>query len=109
MPNVRKRLERLERFLAPEPASDPYDAIERLALQSLSTEDLTVLADVIEQGRREREWTERESAAVKALTCALDQEVQRAGSRSVADFQRSRASGRWKWDSNIRRQELPRS
>ena len=94
MPNVRKRVERLERFLAPEPASDPYDAIKRLALQSLSTEDPTVLAEVIEQDRRECQWTERESAAVKALTCVLDQEVQRAGFRSVADFQRSRASGR---------------
>jgi hypothetical protein len=94
MPNVRKRVERLERFLAPEPASDPYDAIKRLALQSLATEDLTVLADVIGQDRRECEWTERDSTAMKSLTCALDQGVQRAGFRSVADFQRSRASGR---------------
>ena len=94
MPNVRRRIERLERSLVPEPASDPYDAIQRLALQSLSTEDLTVLADVIEQGKRECQWTERESAAVKALTCALEQEVQRAGYRSVAEFQRSGASGR---------------
>jgi hypothetical protein len=53
-----------------------------------------VLAEVIEQNRRKCEWTERESTAMKALTCALDQEVQRAGLRSVADFQRSRASGR---------------
>jgi hypothetical protein len=94
MANVRKRVERLERFLAPEPASDPYGAIQRLALRSLSTEDLTVLCDVIEQGRGECQWTERDSTAMKALTCALDQEVQRAGFRSVADFQRSRASGR---------------
>ena len=94
MPNVRRRIERLERFLAPQPAADPYDAIKRLALQSLSTEDLTVLADVIEQGRRECHWTERESAAVKALTGALEQEVQLAGYRSMAEFQRSCASGR---------------
>jgi hypothetical protein len=88
MPNVRKRIERLERFLAPEPASNPYDAIKRLALQSLSTEDLTVLSDVIEQGKRECQWTEREWAAVKALSCAFGQEVQRAGYRSMAEFQR---------------------
>jgi hypothetical protein len=94
MPNVRKRVERLERFLAPEPAADPYDAIQRLALQSLSTEDLTVLADVIEQGRRECQWTEGEAAAVRALTCAFEQEAQRAGFRSMAEFQRSCASGR---------------
>jgi hypothetical protein len=94
MANVRRRLERLERFLAPEPASGPYDAINRLALQSLATEDLTVLIDVIEQGKRACEWTDRESAAVKALTGALEQEVQRAGYRSMAEFQRSCASGR---------------
>lgn len=88
MPNVRKRVERLERFLAPQPGPNPYDAIQRLALQSLATEDLTVLADVIEQGRRECQWTERESTAVKALTCAFEQEAQRAGYRSMAEFQR---------------------
>jgi hypothetical protein len=88
MANVRRRIERLERSLAPQPGPDPYDAIQRLALQSLSTEDLTVIADVIEQGRRECQWTERESTAVKALTGALEQEVQRAGYRSMAEFQR---------------------
>jgi hypothetical protein len=89
MANVRKRIEWLERSLAPKPGSDPYSAMRRLALQSLSTEDLTVLADVIEQGRRECQWTERESTAVRALTCAFEQEVQRAGYRSMAEFQRS--------------------
>ena len=88
MPNVRRRIERLERSLAPKPGSDPYDAIKRLALQSLATEDLTVLAEVIEQNRRECEWAEREAAAVKALTCVLEQEVQRAGYRPTAEFQR---------------------
>lgn len=42
MPNVRRRVERLERFLAPEPASDPYDDMKRLALLSVSEEDLIV-------------------------------------------------------------------
>jgi len=94
MANVRKRIEGLERTMALMRGPDPYDAIQRLALRSISTDDLTVLADVIEQGKRECQWTERESAAVKALTCALEQEVQRAGYRSVAEFQRSGASGR---------------
>jgi hypothetical protein len=48
MLNVRRRIERLERFLAPEPGPDPYEAVQRLALRSLATEDLMVLADVIE-------------------------------------------------------------
>jgi hypothetical protein len=94
MPNVRRRIERLEKSMALTRGPDPADAIQRLALQSLSTEDLTVLADAIEQGRRECEWTERESTAVRALTCAFEQEVQRAGYRSMAEFQRSSASGR---------------
>jgi hypothetical protein len=94
MANVRRRIERLEKSMVLTRGTDPDDAIQRLALQSLSTEDLTVRIDVIEQGKRECQWTERESAAVKALTCALEQEVQRAGYRSVAEFQRSSASGR---------------
>jgi hypothetical protein len=73
---------------------DPYNAIQRPALQRLSTENLMVLVDAIEQGRRECQWTERESTAVKALTCAFEREVRRAGYRSMAEFQRSCASGR---------------
>jgi hypothetical protein len=92
MPNVRKRVERLARFLVPEPASDPYDDMKRLALQSLSEGDLMALEDVI--GQSKPPWTEREAAAVKALARAFKQEVQRAGYRSMAEFQRSRASGR---------------
>ena len=91
MPNVRRRVERLERFLAPEPASDPYDGILLLALQSLSEQDLKALEEMTGQGKRECQWTEREAAAMKAFTCAFEQEVQRAGYRSMAEFQRSRA------------------
>jgi hypothetical protein len=94
MPNVRKRIEGLERSMTLMRGPDPYDAIQRLALRSLSMEDLLMLADVIEHGKRECQWTERESAAVKALTGAFEQEVQRAGYRSVAEFQRSCAAGR---------------
>jgi len=86
-------VERLERFLAPEPASDPYEDMKSLALQSVSEEDLIVLIDVIKQGKRECQWTEREAAAMKAFTCAFEQEVQRAGYRSMAEFQRSCRSG----------------
>jgi hypothetical protein len=65
-----------------------------LALQSLSEEDLISLEDVTGQGKRECQWTEREAEAAKALTCAFEQEVQRAGYRSTAEFHRSHASGR---------------
>jgi hypothetical protein len=90
---VVRRLRRLE-DMALMRGPGPYEAIQRLALRSLPTEDLMVLIDVIEQGKRECQWTERESAGVKALTCAFQQEVQRAGYRSMAAFQRSCASGR---------------
>jgi hypothetical protein len=46
------------------------------------------LEDVIGQDKPESHWTEREAAAVKALTCAFEQEAQRAGYRSTAGFQR---------------------
>jgi hypothetical protein len=94
MANVRKRIELLERSMARMRGPGPYDAMQHLALQILATEDLMVLADVIEQGKREWQWTEREAAAVKALTGAFEQEVQRAGYRSVTEFQKFCASGR---------------
>jgi hypothetical protein len=95
MANLRKRIELLERSLAPAPgsASDPYEAMKGLALKGLSTEDLMVLEDVARQGKQECEWTERESAVVKALSCAFEQEVRRAGYRSVKEFQASCRGG----------------
>jgi hypothetical protein len=89
MAKVRKRIERLEKSLAPERNSSPHDDMKRLALQSLSTEDLLLLLVVAECGKREDEWTEPESAAVKALAGAFDQEVLRAGYRTGAEFQRN--------------------
>jgi hypothetical protein len=71
MPSVRKRIEGLEKSMARMRGPDPYDAIQRLALQSLPTEDLTVLIDVIEQGRRKCEWTERDSTASSFHTPTL--------------------------------------
>ena len=96
MANLRKRIEWLERSLAPAPtsASDPYEDIKSLALRSLAMEDLWVLRGVAEQGKRECEWTECESAAVKAFTDAFEQEVRRAGYGSVEEFQSSCRGGR---------------
>jgi hypothetical protein len=88
MPNVRKRIEGLERSLARTPAPDPHDVVRLLALQSLSMEELTVLRDVVAEGKPECQWTECELAAVKALNGALEREAQRAGYRSMADYQR---------------------
>ena len=96
MANLRKRIEWLERSLAPAPGSvsDPYEAMKGRALQSLSTEDLMVLEDAARQGKQECEWTERESAAVKSFSGAFEHEVRRAGYGSVEEFQSSCRGGR---------------
>jgi hypothetical protein len=88
MANVQKRIEKLERSLAPARNSDPREAMESLALHSVSTEDLLVLRKMCRAGKRESERTEPESAAVKAFSDAFEQEVRRAGYRSVAEFNR---------------------
>jgi hypothetical protein len=58
-------------------------------MQSLPTDDLMVLRDVVDKAMPEREWTDRESAAVKALSCAFELEAQRAGYGSAKDFRSS--------------------
>jgi len=60
----------------------------RLALASVSTEDLLVLRAIAEAGKADGEWKEHESAAVSLPTGVFEQGVLRAGYRSVAEFQR---------------------
>jgi hypothetical protein len=86
---LRKRIEGLERSLAPALTSKPSDQMMQLALGKVATEDLLVLWELTQSGKREGEWTERESAAVQAVSCAYDREVKLAGYPSVAAFQRS--------------------
>ena len=93
MPNVRRRLETLERSRSLQRSPDQYHEIQRRVMQQLSTEDLEVLSDLIAQGRWEGELTEQESAAAKAFTDLFEQEAQRAGYSSIAEVQRSCRSG----------------
>src|SRR5580698_6241926 len=86
---LRRRIEGLERSLAPGLHSNPHDEMMQLALRTVSTQDLEVLLELAESGKRESEWNRAESAAVEALKCAFDQEVKRAGFPSVAAFQLS--------------------
>ena len=86
---LRKRVERLEKSLRPALCSSPREDMNRLALERVSTDDLMVLMAIGEQGKPQGEWTEPESAAVKALAGAFDQEVLRAGYRTGAEFQRN--------------------
>ena len=93
MPNVRRRLETLERSRSLQPGPDQNQEILSRAIQRLSTEDLRLVRDVIAQGRWQGELTEQESAAAKAFTSLFEQEAQRAGYSLMAEFQRSCRSG----------------
>jgi hypothetical protein len=86
---LRRRIEGLERSLAPALNANLHDEMMQLALSNVSTQDLHVLLQIAESGKQQGEWTEREVAAVRAVSSAYDQEVIRAGYPSIAVFQRS--------------------
>jgi hypothetical protein len=87
---LRRRIEGLERSLAPVIHSNPRDEMMQLALSRVSTEDMLVLWEMTKTGNEQTERTERESAAVQAVASAYDQEVKRAGFCSIAAFQLSK-------------------
>ena len=63
-----------------------------LAWQRLSREDLLAVRGIAlrgAQGHQLAPYTERESEALKALTSAFEQEVQKAGYATIREFQRS--------------------
>jgi hypothetical protein len=92
MSGVRKRLETLERLPRRSQAVD--HVVVSQALHRLSTQELRSLRDAAADRQRgnARELTERELAALAAYGSALAQECQRAGFRTIAEFERS--SGR---------------
>jgi hypothetical protein len=56
----------------------------------LSTEELILLSDVVanhRQGKLDRDLTEGEAAAIQVYSSAVQQEVQLAGFRSMAEFE----------------------
>ena len=91
MPSVRKRLETLERSLPPRRSQAVENVVVVQALHRLSTEQLMSLrgAATDRQQGKVRELTERELAALAAYGSALDLECQRAGFRTIAEFERS--------------------
>ena len=94
MPSVRKRLEALERSLLSKPDPGVDHVVVSQALRRLSTEELVSLRDAAadKQQGKIRELTEHELAALAAYSSALELECQRAGFRTIAEFERS--SGR---------------
>ena len=91
MPSVRKRLETLERSLLPRPNQAVDHVVVSQALHRLSTEELISLRDAAADKRqgKVRELTEHELAALAAYSSALELECQRAGFRTIAEFERS--------------------
>jgi hypothetical protein len=59
----------------------------RLALKSVPTEDLLVFWEMCEPSKKQTERTERESAAMQAVSCAYDRAAKEAGYPSIAAFQ----------------------
>jgi hypothetical protein len=90
---MRRRLEALERSRPLQRYPDQHQEILTRTIQQLSTEDLRLVRDLIAQGRWEGELTEEESAAARLFTSLFEQEAQRAGYSSMAEFQRSCRSG----------------
>jgi hypothetical protein len=91
MTSLGRRLQRIEAALRPVLAlgSERNSAMQELALQHLSGEELGALRDIVEQRKQPGQYTERESEAVKAITRAFEQEVQKAGYATVREFQQS--------------------
>jgi hypothetical protein len=106
MPNVRRRLETLERAVAPKHDTDADQLIFKQVLHHLSIEQLELLRGIAvdyQQGRlrlgchptpvtkrvsEARDLTPGESAAMAAYTSAFEQEIQSAGFSSLAEFER---------------------
>ena len=91
MPSVRKRLETLEKSVLPRPNQAVDHVVVSQALHRLSTEELLSLRDASADKRqgKVRELTEHELAALAAYSSALELECQRAGFRTIAEFERS--------------------
>jgi hypothetical protein len=89
-----RRLKRLEAALPDisKVGAERNNAMLHLARQRLSREDLLAIRGIVlrgAQGHQLAPYTERESEAMKALTNAFQQEVQKAGYATVRQFQRS--------------------
>jgi hypothetical protein len=90
MTSLGRRLQRIEATFRPVGAwRERHSAMQDLALQHLSGEQLDALRETIEHGKQSGQYPERESNAMKAITSAFEQEVQKAGYATVREFHRS--------------------
>ena len=90
MPSLRIRIENLEKRLPPDRVPDLREEVHRRSFQKLSAEDIQTMGTVL-QDRKEGicgPLNERESAAFSAHNAALELECQRAGFKSMEEFER---------------------
>jgi len=91
MTSLGRRLQRIEAVsrAASTHGAERHSAMQDLALQHLSGEELGALREIVEQGKQPGQYTERQSEAVKTLTNAFEQEVRKAGYATIRKFQQS--------------------
>jgi hypothetical protein len=98
MLNIRKRIEALEKSLPPQIVPDSDDETRDRALAGVSEEDREVLIRIgqgrLVEGGEQREWTDRELAALDAFAPIAEREYRRAGYRSTHEFVASYCGGR---------------
>jgi hypothetical protein len=98
MQNLRRRLALLERSLPPVRGNDMDDETMDRALARVSEEDREVLMRIgqgrLAEGGEQREWTDRELAALDAFAPIAERECRRAGYRSTSEFVASYCGGR---------------
>jgi hypothetical protein len=86
-----KRLKRVETALRPTLQNGVLanSRMTQRALERISNEDFYALDAILEQGKQQSQWTEREASAAEAFFSAFEQVVQSAGYGNVREFQRS--------------------
>ena len=85
-----RRLQRMEAALRVRSkfASDLHRAMVGLALEHLSDDSLGILEEIVQQGKTEDQWDQRESRAVQELAKAFEEEIRKAGYSSVLEYHR---------------------
>jgi hypothetical protein len=89
MPNLRKRIEALQKSFPSQPDPKVDDEIMRRAEARVSAEDREICERLSQREEPCSEVTKREWEAVQAYDSAIKLECKRAGYRSLDEFQAS--------------------
>jgi hypothetical protein len=75
MRQIQRRIEKLAMLFPVKPTPTPEQAVNQMALQQMSGEDLMVLRSIFKAGRPLLASTERESQAVGAYRSAVERAI----------------------------------